>query len=123
LPRKAPLGGILRPVTSSLIARWAAVESHADGSGAVYGIGYWPDGALEDAHERGATGNLVSMRMTDAAFDYVSEHGGAPSPSLRVASPETSLQLTGVRYRVWLAREEARVDACIVRDQEIRGAP
>jgi hypothetical protein len=105
----------------SLIARWAAVDPYRGGSVAVFGIGYGHDDALAGAEQREAKGNLVAVRMTDAAFDYVYEHGGAPSPSLRVASPGTSLQLTRVRYRVWLAQEERDVDACVVRDEEVRG--
>jgi hypothetical protein len=81
-------------------------------------------GALEDAYERGAKdNNLVAVRMTDAAFDYFSEHGGAPSPDLRVASPGTSLKLTGVLYGVWLAQEQAGLGACIVQGGAVHSRP
>ena len=74
---------------------------------------------------RSSRSNQAPAARTPArfAFDYVSEHGGAPSPDLRVASPGTSLKLTGVLYGVWLAQEEEGAGACIVPGGAVHSPP
>jgi hypothetical protein len=91
---------------SPLLARWAAVGPSSDRSGTVYGVGSTPEDALEDGTRRVDVGQLLAVRMTEAAFEYVTARGGAASEGLRVGDPVRPLVLGRVAYCVWLRNEE-----------------
>jgi len=70
--------------------RYAAIDA-GNISGAVYGLGLTPEAAIADALSQNE-GTYTSVPCTISAYQYVVDHGGAPSPELTVTRDSVCLR-------------------------------
>ena len=78
-----------------MTTRYAAIDT-GNLTGAVYGVGETVEAAERDALEYSGGGDADAVydivEITGAAYAYVKEHGGAPSPRVRVSHRGVEMQ-------------------------------